>query len=156
MERSIKRQQLVIAIQKYAEENGYGAADMYRIVNERGGDVSETTIRRILKADAEKENFSFEVLNRVSSSLFAVNAIPIPADEMDTAEVAEREALRAVTALSDLALQEANAKIAELERKLAGAEKTIAQLLDIAAFRRQQMEVKDLQINKLLAVLEKQ
>lgn len=155
MERSIKRQQLVIAIQKYAEENGYGAADMYRIVNERGGDVSETTIRRILKADAEKENFSFEVLNRVSSSLFAVNAIPIPADEMDNAEVAEREALRAVSALSDAALQEANAKIAKLERELAEAERKIKEVLEIAAFRRLQMEAKDVQINKLLNILGK-
>ena len=115
MEHSIKRQQLVIAIQEFAKAEGKSAADIFRQAVEKGCDVSESTIRRIIKANPEEEKFSFEVLQRVSSALFDVNAMPLSAENIDTPETAELEGLRAVSVLSDVALKEANGRIEALE-----------------------------------------
>lgn len=183
MERNIKRQQLVSAIQKFVKEEGLGANDVLRRVSDKGCDVSESTIRRILKADPEKENFSFEVLQRVSNSLLNVNALPLPPEEINSPEAAEREALRAVAGLSDVALQDKQETITELEIRLLEANKTIerleaaiaeanrhygsievqlaetrqklAELAELAAFRREQLITKDSQMTKLLEMLDK-
>jgi hypothetical protein len=151
MERTIKRQQLIVSIQKYAEENDYSASDMLKIVNERGGDISDTTMRRIIKG----ESVGFDTLRRVSAALFDVNATPLPAAEVDTAQLAELEALRAMAALTEVALKDANAKVEKLEQKLAEADKQLEAVTGIAAFRRQQMVEKDAQIAKLLDLLSK-
>lgn len=145
MERAIKRQQLIISIQKYAEDNDYTARDMLKIVNDRGGDISETTMRRILNGEA----VSIDTLRRVTAALFGVNASPLPADELNSPEVAEREALRAVSALSNTELKDAQTKIALLEHELAEAALKIAELTEIAIFRRKQMEEKDAEIHRL-------
>lgn len=145
MERAIKRQQLIISIQKYAEENDYTACDMLKIVNDHGGDISETTMRRIIKGEA----VSIDTLRRVTAALFDVNAAPLPAAEMTTPQDAELEALRAVSALSNTELKDAQTKIALLEHELAEARLKIAELTEIAAFRRHQMEEKDAEIHKL-------
>ena len=149
MERSIKRQQLIISIQEYAKKEKLNTTDMLYLVNERGGDISETTMRRILKADAEKESFSFDTLRRISAALFEVNACPIPAEDMKTAQEAELEALRAMSALTATELKDAQAKIALLEHELAEAKLKITELTEIADFRRRQMEEKDSEIHKL-------
>lgn len=151
MERTIKRQQLIVSIQKYAEENDYSASDMLKIVNERGGDISDTTMRRIIKG----ESVGFDTLRRVSAALFDVNATPLPAAEVDTAQLAELEALRAMAALTEVALKDATAKVEKLEQELAEAGKQLEAVTGIAAFRRQQMVEKDAQIAKLLDILSK-
>jgi hypothetical protein len=151
MERAIKRQQLIVSIQKYAEENDYTASDMLKIVNERGGDISDTTMRRIIKG----ESVGFDTLRRVSAALFDVNATPLPAAEVDTAQLAELEALRAMAALTEVALKDATAKVEKLEQELAEADKKLEAVTGIAAFRRQQMVEKDAQIAKLLDLLSK-
>lgn len=155
MENSIKRQQLVIAIQEFAKAEGKSAADIYRQAVEKGCDVSESTIRRIIKANPEEEKFSFEVLKRVSAACFDVNAMPLAPEKIDTPETAELEGLRAVSALSDVALKEANVRIENLESELKEAYQMIAQLTDIAEFRKQQMISKDIQIQSLLNLLER-
>ena len=155
MEKSIRRQQLVMAIQEYATQEGMGAADVLRTLSDRHCDVSESTIRRILKADASRENFSFDVLQRVSAALFDIAAAPIPPAEINTAEDAEREALRAVSALTEDALKEANGKIAQLEKQLAAAMTEIEKLADLAAFLKQQTLEKGAQISKLLDMLDR-
>lgn len=155
MEHSIKRQQLVIAIQEFAKAEGKSAADIYRQAVEKGCDVSESTIRRIIKANPEEEKFSFEVLQRVSTALFDINAMPLTAEKIDTPETAELEGLRAVSVLSDAALKEANGHIENLEVELNEANRKIAQLTEIAEFRKQQMIVKDVQIQALLRLLER-
>ena len=155
MEHSIKRQQLVIAIQEFAKAEGKSAADIFRQAVEKGCDVSESTIRRIIKANPEEEKFSFEVLQRVSSALFDVNAMPLSAEKIDTPETAELEGLRAVSVLSDVALKEANGRIENLETELREAHQKIMQLTEIAEFRKQQMIVKDIQIQSLLRLLER-
>ena len=151
MERTIKRQQLIVSIQKYAEENDYSASDMLKIVNERGGDISDTTMRRIIKC----ESVGFDTLRRVSAALFDVNATPLPVAEVDTAQLAELEALRAMAALTEVALKDATAKVEKLEQELAEAGKQLEAVTGIAAFRRQQMVEKDAQIAKLLDILSK-
>ena len=88
-------------------------------------------------------------MQRVSSALFGVNDKPIPAAEIDSAELAEREALRAVNALTDAALQDALGKIASLESRLEEAETKILKLVELAAFRKSQMIEKDRQIERL-------
>lgn len=155
MEKSIRRQQLVSAIQEYAQQKGMGAADVLRLCAERHCDVSESTIRRVLKADASKENFSYEVLQRVSNTLFEVDATPTPPTEINSSEEAEREALKAVNVLADAALKEAEEKLAQTEKLLHEAQQKIAGLEDLAEFRKSQMVEKDKQINKLLDVLGK-
>ena len=145
MERAIKRQQLIISIQKYAEENDYTASDMLKIVNDHGGDISETTMRRIIKG----EGVSIDTLRRVTAALFDVNAAPLPATQMTTPQEAELEALRAVSALSNTELKDAQTKIALLEHELAEAKLKIAELTEIAVFRRHQMEEKDAEIHRL-------
>lgn len=145
MERAIKRQQLIISIQKYAEENDYTASDMLKIVNDHGGDISETTMRRIMKG----EGVSIDTLRRVTAALFDVNAAPLPATQMTTPQEAELEALRAVSALSNTELKDAQTKIALLEHELAEAKLKIAELTEIAVFRRHQMEEKDAEIHRL-------
>lgn len=155
MEHSIKRQQLVIAIQEFAKAEGKSAADIFRQAVEKNCGVSETTIRRILKADPEKENFSFDVLQRVSSALFDVNAMPLSAEKIDTPETAELEGLRAVSVLADAALQEAQERVKELEHLLVDANEKISQLTEIASFRKSQMIAKDCQIASLLNMLER-
>lgn len=153
MEKSQKRQQLVIAIQEFAAQKGMGPADVYRLCLDRNADVSESSVRRILKADPDKENFSFDVLQRVSGALFNVNAQPVPAEQIDSAAMAEREALRAVSALSDAALQEAQGRIAQLEAQLAAANNALQDMSerkqhfkDLYEEFRQQSHIKDEQI----------
>lgn len=155
MKKSEKRQQLLRAIQEYMAQEGMTPSDLYRCVLERGGGVSDTTIRRIAKAEADKENFSLEVLQTVTNALFGITDKPIPAEDISSPEVAEREALKAVSVLTDVALQEAQAKIAQLEVQLAEADRKILQLTEIAEFRKQQMIDKDRQIERLWAMVEK-
>lgn len=162
MIRSEKRTQLLIAIQKFAKEEGHSGSDLYRIVSERGCEVSESTIRRIVKADPEKENFNYEILHSVTRALFAVNAAPLPVEEIETPEEAEREALRAVAALSDVELQdtvkeldETAHRAAHFKREYEKALETIAELKKIADFRKEQMQAKDAQIDRLLRLLER-
>ena len=169
MKKSEKRQQLLIAIQEYINQEGLTPSDVFRIVNEKGGGVSESSVRRICKADAEKENFSLEGLHRVSAALFGVNDRPIPVEDIITSEVAEMEALRAVASLTDSALQESNDRIASLESQLADALEKIAKLeqllsdseirsqklIDLASFRKQQMIEKDRQISRLWDMVSK-
>ena len=149
MEKSIRRQQLVSAIQEYAQQKGMGAADVLRLCAERHCDVSESTIRRIIKADPSSENFSFDSLQRVSKALFDVDASPTPASEITTSEEAEREGLKAVNALTDAALKEAEKQIEQLEKQLQDAEAKIEHLVDVAEFRKAQLIEKDRQIDRL-------
>jgi hypothetical protein len=86
---------------------------------------------------------------------FDVNATPLPAAEVDTAQLAELEALRAMAALTEVALKDATAKVEKLEQELAEAGKQLEAVTGIAAFRRQQMVEKDAQIAKLLDLLSK-
>ena len=151
MERAIKRQQLIISIQKYAEENAYSASDMLKIVNDRGGDISDTTMRRTLKG----ESVGFDTLRRISAALFDVNATPLPAAEVDTAQLAEIEALRATAALAEAALKDSISIVEKLEQELAEADRKLEAVTEIARFRRQQMLEKDVQIAKLLDILAK-
>lgn len=162
MVRSEKRTQLLIAIQKFAKEEGLSASDLYRIVSERGCEVSESTIRRMVKADPETENFNFEILHSITRALFAVNAAPLPVEEIETPEVAEREALRAVAALSEVELQdtvkeldETSSRAAHYKREYEKSLETIAELKKIADFRKEQMIAKDAQIDRLLAIIER-
>ena len=169
MEKSLRRQQLVRAIQEFAAQEGMGAADVLRRVSERNCDVSASTIRRILKADAEKENFSVEVLQRLSAALFDIDAAPIPVEDIGSSEEAEREALKVMSAMQGSALQDANIelasaekrledaelKLAQMQKQLAEAEAKIAELTDLADFRRQQMVEKDRQMSRLLAIFDK-
>lgn len=155
MEKSIRRQQLVSAIQEYAQQKGMGAADVLRLCAERRCDVSESTIRRIIKADPSSENFSFDSLQRVSKALFDVDASPTPASEITTSEEAEREGLKAVNVLTDAALKDAEKQIAQLEKQLQEAEDKIKHLTDVADFRKEQLQEKDRQINKLFDVISK-
>ena len=149
MEMSLRRQQLVTAIQEFAAQKGMGAADVLRLCSDRRCDVSESTIRRILKANPSRENFSFDVLQRVSTALFEVDATPTPANEITTSEEAEREALKAVNVLADVALKEAEKQIAQLEKQLQDAEAKIEHLIDVAEFRKAQLIEKDRQIDRL-------
>lgn len=155
MKKSEKRQQLLRAIQEYMAQEGMSPSDLYRRVLERGGGVSDTTIRRMANANAEKENFSLEVLQTVTNVLFGLDDKPIPAKDISSPEVAEREALKAVSVLTDVALQEAQEKISELETKLAEAEMKLKQLITLSEFRREQMTEKDKQIERLWKLLEK-
>lgn len=149
MDREIKRQQLISSIQKFAEDNDYTPADMHRLVNSRGGDVSATTMRRILKGEA----VSIDTLRRVASALFDVNAAPLPAAEINTPQEAELEALRAVSALTNTELKDALTKLSLLQHELEEAKLKIVELSEIAAFRRHQMEEKDIQIHELLELI---
>ena len=155
MEMSLRRQQLVTAIQEFAAQKGMGAADVLRLCSDRRCDVSESTIRRILKANPSRENFSFDVLQRVSTALFEVDATPTPANEITTSEEAEREALKAVNVLADVALKEAEKQIAQLEKQLQDAEAKIEHLIDVAEFRKAQLIEKDKQIDRLFCELAK-
>lgn len=162
MVRSEKRSQLVVAVQEFVKAEGISASDLYRIVCERGCGVSESTIRRIVKADPEKENFSFEILYSITKALFALNAPPLPVEEIETPAEAEREALRAVAALSDVELQdtvkeldETSHRAAHFKREYERALETIAELKKIADFRKEQMISKDAQIDRLLAIIER-
>ncbi len=155
MKKSEKREQLVRAIQEYVIQEGLTPADFVRLVHKRGGDVSEATLRRILNADASVTNFSFEALQQATKALFNVDSTPIPAEDINSAEAAEMEALRAVTSLTDSAFQEAQERIAQLETQLAETEKKLEQLIELSAFRKQQMTEKDKQIERLWKLLEK-
>lgn len=155
MKKSEKREQLLRAIQEYVVREGLTPADFVRLVRKRGGDVSDSTLRRMLNADAETTNFSFEVLQQVTKALFNVDGSPIPEKDINSAEVAEMEALRAVTSLTDSAFQEAQERIAQLETKLAETEKKLEQLIELSDFRKQQMTEKDKQIERLWKLLEK-
>ena len=151
-----KRVQLVRAIQEYIQQEDMSPTDLYKVVTENGGDVSETTIRRIAKADPEMENFSLDVLQRVSAALFKVNEEPIPVEKIDSAELAEKEALRAVTALTDAALQEAQARIVQLEAELSEANFKIEQLTDLNHLWKEQMIERGKQVSILLSILNRQ
>lgn len=155
MKKSEKREQLVRAIQEYVAQEGLSPADLVRMVHNKGGDISESTLRRILKADAAKDNFSFEALQQATKALFNVDSSPIPAEDINSSDVAEMEALRAVASLTDSEFQEAQKRIAYLENQLAIAEVKLAQLAEIADFRKQQMVEKDGQIERLWRMLEK-
>ena len=162
MVRSEKRTQLLVAVQEFVKAEGIGASDLYRIVSDRGCGGSETTIRRIVKADPEKENFNFEILYSITRALFAVNAAPLPVEEIETPDVAEREALRAVAALSNVELQdtvkeldEISSQAAHYKREYDKALETIEELKKIADFRKEQMIAKDAQIDRLLAIIER-
>lgn len=165
MKKSQKREQLVSAIQEYVAQEGLSPADFIRIVHKRGGDVSDTTLRRILKADLSSDNFSFEALQEASKALFKVDSSPTPIEDINSPEVAEIEGLRAVTALTDAAFQEAQEKIAILEEQLtealerlsvlSGAELKVTQLQELCEFRKQQMIEKDKQIDNLWRLIEK-
>ena len=165
MKKSQKREQLVSAIQEYVAQEGLSPADFIRIVHKRGGDVSATTLRRILKADLSSDNFSFEALQEASKALFNVDRSPIPPEDINSPEAAEIEGLRAVTALTDAAFQEAQEKITILEKQLAealerlsvlsDAELKVTQLQELCEFRKQQMIEKDKQIDNLWRLIEK-
>ena len=155
MKKSEKRQQLLRAIQEYMAQEGMTPSDLYRRIVERGGGVSDSTVRRIAKAEVDKENFSLEVLQTVSNALFGITDKPIPAEDISSPEVAEREALKAVSVLTDVALQEAQLKISQLETQLAEAHKTIEQLTELAEFRKEQMTEKDTQIERLWGLVGK-
>ena len=155
MKKSEKREQLLRAIQEYVVQEGLTPADFVRIVHKRGGDISETTLRRMLNADANTSNFSFEALQQATKALFDVDSSPIPAEDINSAEVAELEALRAVTSLTDSAFAEAQVKITQLEKQLAETERKLEQLIELSAFRKQQMIEKDRQIEKLWRMIEK-
>ena len=156
MKKSEKREQLLRAIQEYVTQEGLTTADFVRLVHKRGGDVSDSTLRRMLNSDAETSNFSFEALQQATKALFDVDSAPIPAENINSAEAAEMEALRAVTSLTDSAFQEAQERIAQLETKLAEAEKKLEQLIELSDFRKQQMTEKDRQIERLWKLLEKE
>ena len=155
MKKSEKRQQLLRAIQEYVTQEGLTPADFVRLVHKRGGDVSDSTLRRMFNADAETTNFTFEALQQATKALFNVDSSPIPVEDINSAEAAEMEALRAVTSLTDYAFQEAQEKISQLETQLAEMEKKLEQLTELSAFRKQQMIEKDRQIERLWRMLEK-
>lgn len=155
MKKSEKRQQLLRAIQEYVTQEGLTPADFVRLVHKRGGDVSDSTLRRMFNADAETTNFTFEALQQATKALFNVDSSPIPVEDINSAEAAEMEALRAVTSLTDSAFQEAQEKISQLETQLAEMEKKLEQLTELSDFRKQQMIEKDRQIERLWRMLEK-
>ena len=155
MHKSQKKIQLVQAIQEYVGQNDLSAGDLFRLLMAKGADVSETTIRRIVKADAVQENFSLDVLQRVSSALFGVNDSPLPAEEIDSSELAELEGLRAVNALTNAALKEAQAVISQLEKNILQTDIKITELTELCDFFKSQLNEKDRQIDKLLNLLEK-
>lgn len=155
MKKSEKREQLLRAIQEYVTQEGLTPADFVRLVHKRGGDVSDSTLRRMLNSAVETSNFSFEALQQATKALFGVDSDPIPAENINSAEAAEMEALRAVTSLTDSAFQEAQEKISQLETQLAEAEKKLEQLIELCDFRKQQMTEKDRQIERLWKLLEK-
>ena len=82
-----------------------------------------------------------------------MEAAPVPAAEINTAEEAEREALRAVSALTEAALKDATDKISRLEQDLEAAQAKISKLSALADFFAKQNVEKDAQINKLLELL---
>lgn len=153
MKKSERRQQLLRAVQEYMTQEGLTPSDVYRRVLDHGGGVSDSTIRRIAKADWQTENFSLDVLQRLTDVLFGITDKPKTAAEIDTPAEAEREALKAVTALTDVALREAQSRIAELEKLLADSTAKIEQLAELAAFRKSQMLEKDKQIERLWRML---
>lgn len=155
MKKSEKREQLLRAIQEYVTQEGLTPADFVRLVHKRGGDVSDSTLRRMLNSDAETRNFSFEALQQATKALFGVDSAPIPVEDINSAEAAEMEALRAVTSLTDSAFQEAQEKISQLETQLAEMEKKLEQLIELSDFRKQQMTEKDRQIDRLWKLIEK-
>lgn len=155
MKKSEKREQLVRAIQEFASQEGLSPADFVRTVHKNGGDVSESTLRRMLNADPTKENFSFDALQQTSKALFDVDKRPTPVENINSAEEAEMEALRAVTSLTDVALQEAQNKITQLELSLAETEKKLLQMAELSDFYKQQMIAKDNQIERLWKLIEK-
>ena len=165
MKKAEKKRQLVQAVQEYMVQEELTPADLFHVVKENGADVSEATVRRIAKAEPGKENFNLDVLQRISTALFRVNATPIPVDKINSSEVAEIEGLRAVTALTDAAFQEAQEKITILEKQLAealerlsvlsDAELKVKQLQELCEFRKQQMIEKDKQIDNLWRLIEK-
>ena len=155
MKKSERRQQLLCAVQEYMAQEGLTPSDVYRRVLDQGGGVSDSTIRRIAKADWQTENFSLEVLQRLTDVLFGITDKPKTAEEINTPAEAEREALKAVSALTDAALQEAQSRIEELEKLLSDSAAKIEQLAELAAFRKAQMLEKDKQIAHLWGLVGK-
>lgn len=171
MKRSEKREQLVRAVQEYVAQEGLSPADFIRIVHNRGGNVSGSTLRRIIKAD-EFDNFSFESLQEASKALFKVDSSPTPLEDINSPEAAEIEALRAVASLTNSEFEDAQKRIAELEKHLAeaneklsqfaalenqltAAEEKLVQLVELSAFYKSQMIEKDKQIDNLWRMFEK-
>ena len=154
MKKSARRQQLLRAIQEYVTQEGMTAADVHRLVVKAKGDVSISSVQRIMTADVETANFTLDVLRGVSKALFGGNDKPM-ATEITTPDEAEKEALRAVVALNDAAIQEARERITQLETQLAEANKMVEQLTDLANFRKAQMAEKDMQIERLWGLISK-
>lgn len=152
MKKSARRQQLLHAIQEYVTQEGLTASDVHRLVVKANSDVSISSIQRIITANVETANFTLDVLRGVSTALFGVNDKPITA-ELSSPDEAEKEALRAVVALNDAALQEARERISQLETQLAEATKMVDQLTELASFRKAQMAEKDKQIDRLWGMI---
>lgn len=153
MKKSARRQQLLHAIQEYVAQEGLTASDVHRLVLKANSDVSISSIQRIITANVETANFTLDVLRGVGEALFGVNDKPMASEDINSSDAAEKEALRAVVALNDASLQEARERIAQLETKLAEANKTIEQLTEIAEFRKEQMTEKDKQIDRLWSMI---
>lgn len=154
MKKSARRQQLLRAIQEYVTQEGMTAADVHRLVVKAKGDVSISSVQRIMTADVETANFTLDVLRGVSKALFEVNDKPM-AEEITSPDEAEKEALRAVAALSEAELKEAQQKISEFEKQQAESVKKIEQLTELVAFLKQQAAEKDKQIERLWGLISK-
>lgn len=132
---------IVSRLKKVREENGLSYQRISDLVEQNGGHVSLSTIRRVFEPGSESYGWQYEyTLRPIADAVLGVYAPSEVADDEDTAE-----ALRA-------ALRYKNERLAELEAQLSRVEESYRRRLE---FVKNQVALKDARIDRRDAMIER-
>ena len=132
---------IITRLKRVREENGLSYQRISDLVEQNGGHVAMSTIRRVFEEGSEDFGWQYEyTLRPIADAVFGVYT---PSDVAADEETVE--ALRAV-------IRYKNEKLAELEARLAHTEDSYRRRLD---FVKEQITLKDARIDRRDAMIEK-
>ena len=143
MSRDAKTKDMILRLKDYKAENNLTDASIFRKVQAKGFDLSESSVRRVFEKGSEDKGFRYEdTIRPIVIALFDTDK---PTQEVSGAEATEIEALRQLVQLKESISRE---QLEEDERK-------IAFLKERVSFLSEQITAKDKLIQRFFDQSEK-
>ena len=143
MSRDAKTRAMIPRLKDYKAENNLSDASIYRKVQAKGFDLSESSIRRVFEKGSEDKGFRYEdTIRPIVIALFDTDK---PTQEVSGAEATEIEALRQLVQLKNSISREQKDE----------ADRKIAFLKERVGFLSEQIIAKDKLIQRLFDQSEK-
>ena len=134
MGRTEKTRQMILRLKEYQQENQLSVPSIYRKVQAKGFNLSESSVRRVFEPGSEDKSFRYEdTIQPIVTALFDTDK---PTQEVSGAVESEAEALRQLVQLKNVIIEENKAE----------AQKKIDFLKEQIAAKDEQLKNKDEQL----------